>query len=108
MHPVRLKERGFNQAVVLSKLLSKQLHIPYDIYCCKKVKNTANQAHLKKEERRKNLKASFRVSPIAYQHVLVVDDLLTTGSTANEVSFQLKQAGVQHVDIVCLARTVRA
>jgi ComF family protein len=107
MHPKRLKSRGFNQAVVLSKLLAKSLHIPYNLNCCKKIKNTSAQASLSQEERRKNLKSAFSVASLDYQHVLIVDDLLTTGSTVNEIAFLLKQCGVQRVDVCCPARAVR-
>ncbi|KGP63108.1 competence protein ComF [Legionella norrlandica] len=106
MHPKRLKIRGFNQAAVLSKLLARQLKIPYDLYRCKKVINTATQVSLSGEERRKNLKNAFYTPPLPYEHVMLVDDLLTTGSTANELAYTLKKAGVKRVDICCCARTV--
>ncbi|HAU1151241.1 TPA: ComF family protein [Legionella pneumophila] len=106
MHPKRLKRRGFNQAVILTKLLARQLNIPYDLYHCRKIINTASQANLDGEQRRKNLNHAFYVSPATYEHVMIVDDLLTTGSTANEMAYTLKNAGVKRVDICCCARTV--
>ncbi len=107
MHPERLKSRGFNQAVVLSKLLAKRLRIPYNLNCCKKIKNTSAQASLSQKERLKNLKSAFSAASLEHQHVLIVDDLLTTGSTANEIAFLLKQNGVQRVDVCCPARAVK-
>ncbi len=106
MHPKKIKQRGFNQAVILAKLLSKRLNIPYDLMSCQKVKNTLPQASLDSEQRRKNLIQSFQTIPLPYQHVTLVDDLLTTGSTANELARTLKQSGVKRVDIWCCARTV--
>ncbi|HFC9151421.1 TPA: ComF family protein [Legionella pneumophila] len=106
MHPKRLKRRGFNQSVILTKLLARQLNIPYDLYHCRKVINTASQANLDGEQRRKNLHHAFYVSPVTYEHVMIVDDLLTTGSTANEMAYTLKNAGVKRVDICCCARAV--
>ncbi|MGX8786064.1 ComF family protein [Legionella pneumophila] len=106
MHPKRLKRRGFNQSVILTKLLARQLNIPYDLYHCRKVINTASQANLDGEQRRKNLHHAFYVSPVTYEHVMIVDDLLTTGSTANEMAYTLKKAGVKRVDICCCARAV--
>lgn len=106
MHKKKLKQRGFNQAVVLTQLLSKQLTIPYDLSCCKKIINTAAQASLNREQRQANVKRVFQASKIPYTHITLVDDLLTTGSTANELAFTLKQIGVLQVDVLCCARRV--
>lgn len=106
MHPQKIKQRGFNQAAVLAKLLAKQLHVAYDLTNCKKIINTVPQASLNGEQRQKNLHLSFAVNSIPYSHVILIDDLLTTGSTANELAHMLKQAGVARVDISCCARAV--
>lgn len=107
MHPTRLKERGFNQAVVLTQLLSKKLKIPYLLNHCRKLKNTVPQASLKLEERQKNLRHAFEVKRSELEHVAIIDDLLTTGSTANELAKKLKDAGVKRVDVWCCARAAR-
>lgn len=106
MHPKKLQQRGFNQAVILAKLLAKQYKIPYDVTRCQKIKNTPPQVDLDKEQRQKNLRKAFHIVSMPYQHVILVDDLLTTGSTANELAFTLKQSGVARVDIWCCARTI--
>lgn len=106
MHPKKIKQRGFNQAAILTKLLAKQLKIAYDHKNCQKVINTAPQASLNGEQRQKNLHQSFKVNQIPYAHVILIDDLLTTGSTANELARILKQTGVARVDISCCARAV--
>lgn len=105
MHPLRLKQRGFNQAAELAKFLAKKIKLPCNFNLCEKLINTNTQASLDKIQRRKNLTKTFRVKPNAYQHVTLVDDLLTTGSTANELALALKEQGVNYVDVWCLART---
>ncbi|STX29468.1 competence protein ComF [Legionella beliardensis] len=104
MHPNRLYQRGFNQTVELTKLLAKRLAIPMDLNVVHKKINTLPQASLSGAQRRRNLKSSFIAKPNPYQHVTIIDDLMTTGSTANEVARLLKKQQIEHVDIWCLAR----
>ena len=104
MHPLRLRQRGFNQALELVKQLSKNLELPYNISNCAKITNTAPQASLNAKQRRQNLRHAFQIKPLPYQHITLVDDLLTTGSTVNELANALKQQGVAHVDVWCCAR----
>jgi len=106
MHPKRLRQRGFNQAAELVKKLGKRLELPYDLSHCKKIINTAPQASLNREQRQKNLLHAFQAEPLPYQHVTLVDDLLTTGSTANVLAKLLKQQGVTRVDVWCCARAL--
>ena len=106
LHPKRLRQRGFNQAAELSKLLAKQLKIPCELRLCSKVINTVPQVSVNSDERRKNLRQAFRSKAIPYQQVTLVDDLVTTGSTANELARILKQEGVARVDLWCCARAV--
>lgn len=106
MHPKRLQQRGFNQAVILAKQLSKRLGLPCEINICKKIINTQPQAGLSKHLRASNLINAFTAKPLTYQHVTLVDDLFTTGNTANEIARTLKRRGVAHVDVWCCARTV--
>ena len=106
MHPQRIKQRGFNQAAILSKLLAKILKIPCNLTHCKKIINTAPQATLDAEARQKNLKNAFLTTPLPYQHVAIIDDLLTTGGTVNELALSLKKSGVAKVDVWCCARAI--
>lgn len=106
MHPKRLRERGYNQSAELSKHLARRLNIPYDLSACTKVRNTITQAHLNGTERRQNLKGAFKAKPLGYQHVTLVDDLFTTGSTTNELAKTLKNQGVLRVDVWCCARAL--
>ena len=104
MHPERLRQRGFNQAAELTKKLGYTLKLPYDLSHCKKIINTAPQASLNAKQRRKNLRNAFRAEPLPYQHITLIDDLLTTGSTVNELAKILKTQGVRRVDVWCCAR----
>lgn len=104
MHPKRLRQRGFNQAAELALQLSRQLKLPCELSLCQKRINTASQAGLNAEGRQKNLRHAFQTRPNQYQHVTLIDDLLTTGSTANELARTLKEQGVKRVDLWCCAR----
>ena len=108
MHTTRLRQRGFNQAAELTKQLSRHLQIPYDFSYCKKIINTAAQARLSANERQNNLQRAFQITPSThlkhYPHVTLIDDLMTTGSTVNELARVLKRHGVQRVDVWCCAR----
>jgi ComF family protein len=105
MHPKRLRQRGFNQAAELTKQLGRTLNLPYVLSHCKKTTNTVPQASLNADQRRKNLQNAFISEPLSYQHITLVDDLLTTGSTVNELANVLKKQGVAQVDVWCCART---
>lgn len=105
MHPQKIKTRGFNQTVLLTRTLAKKLEIPMDLSSCQKVINTIPQAQLDGEDRPHNIRGAFHVSAMPYQHVALIDDLLTTGSTANELAITVKKTGVERVDLWCCART---
>lgn len=113
LHLFRQWQRGFNQAWELSKELSKITGLPA-IHALKRSRYTRAQAKLGRTERLQNLKNSFRLKKWPWQrtrpdligkNVLLVDDVLTTGSTANECARALrKQANVQKVVVISLAR----
>ena len=107
MHPQRIRSRGFNQSVELVKYLSKIILRPYDLTLCTKIKNTPPLASLDAKARKKHIKNAFHCKTSPYQNVTLVDDLITTGSTANELAATLKQAGVLHVTVWSCARTAR-
>ena len=106
MHPEKLKQRGFNQAAVLTKIIARVLQLPYDLSSCQKISNTVPQASLNGEQRLKNLNNSFFCKPLNFDHVVLIDDLLTTGATVNELAHTLKKNGVKRVDVLCCARTI--
>lgn len=107
MHPQRLRQRGYNQAVELAKQLGRALKLPLDVSHCKKIINTAPQASLDADARRKNLRQAFAAKPLPYQHIVLVDDLITTGSTTIELAKVLKShQETVRVDVWACARTV--
>jgi len=106
MHKKRLQERGFNQAAILTQHLSRALKIPHTLYHCTKIIPTLPQANLSATARRSNLKNAFQASTLPYQHVTLIDDVYTTGATANELAKQLKQQGIAKVNLWCCARAV--
>lgn len=107
LHHTRIRTRGFNHAAILAVQLNQLTHIPYALHACQKIRSTPAQADLNAKERRHNIHQAFQAKPLPYQHVTLIDDLFTTGATANEVAKTLKQqAGVQRVDLWCCARTI--
>lgn len=107
MHPQRLKIRGFNHAAVLAKLLAKQLALPYDLHFCQKIRNTEPQASLNSAQRHSNLQQAFTAKPSSYPMITLIDDLVTTGSTVEELARVIKQQSPScRVQVWCLARTI--
>jgi ComF family protein len=109
LHIRRLRERGFNQALLIVKELSKRTGIPYAERALKKIKDTPVQITLKRRERRKNLSRAFAVGDeeaIRGKVVVLVDDVYTTGATVNECSRVLLRAGAAQVAVLTVARTM--
>ncbi|MBV1899116.1 MAG: ComF family protein [Cycloclasticus sp.] len=105
LHPKRLKERGFNQAELIAQHIHKELNIPLVSPDLTRIINSTSQTSLKASERRKNLKNAFCYEPsIEVRSIAVIDDVVTTGSTANEIAKTLKKKGVQQVEIWAFAR----
>jgi len=100
----RYRERGYNQVIELGRLVEKQLRIPMRTDLLTRSRHTAEQAGLSRKERRKNLRRAFTVTAEVPKHVAVLDDVITTGSTANEVARTLKRAGAQRVEVWAVAR----
>lgn len=104
LHPRRRRKRGYNQAELLAKELSRRSGIPMDKGLLLRVKNTRAQKELDDRERFANLKNAFSVRKGSnpYKRVILVDDIYTTGSTMNEASHILKQNGTQIVYFLCI------
>jgi len=105
LHPSRLRQRGFNQALELARPLAKILKLPLLLSQISRQKNTLEQSSLSAKQRRSNLSKAFTVEQdIPYKSVAIVDDVMTTGSTVEELSALLKQNGVEYVEVWCVAR----
>lgn len=110
LHRGRLWRRRFNQAMALSLALSRRTGLPCEPLLSR-VKPTVSQVGLTRAQRRENLQGAFRVSQEAKprlqgQRVLLVDDVLTTGSTANAAARALLRGGAAAVDVLTLAQVV--
>ncbi len=109
LHIRRLRERGFNQALLLARELSKRTGVPYQERALEKIKDTPFQITLKGKERRKNVKGGFSVAQkeaIAGKSIVLVDDVYTTGATVNECSHTLLTGGAERVAVLTVARTL--
>lgn len=103
----RLRERGFNQALELARLIGKQLDTAVDARLCIKSRDTPPQTRLPWKARRNNIRGAFVVlDSLEGCHVAVVDDVLTTGATLSELARNLKRAGAASVTGYVVARTV--
>ena len=108
LHSKRLRQRGYNQSLLLAKAIGKQLDIRVDNQLCRRVKHTPPQAELTRKARMKNMKGVFEIiEHVPYRHIAIVDDVMTTGSSINELAKQFKAAGVRQVDAWCIARTLK-
>jgi ComF family protein len=109
LHRWRLWRRRFNQAMALAKVVSEASKVPCDPFLLARVKRTRRQVGLTKTQRQENLQGAFRVPPEAKarlqgKRVLLIDDVLTTGSTANAASRALLRGGAASVDVLAFAR----
>ena len=106
LHPQRLRERGYNQALELARPLVRALGIPLRIDFLRRSRATAAQSDLDAAQRRRNLRGAFDIVENAAlpAHVAIVDDVMTTGATARECAKILRRAGVQRVDVWAFAR----
>ena len=106
LHWTRQWQRGFNQSVFFSEQLSQALHIPI-VKTLRCTKATAEQKQLTKQQRLSNVKHRFTVDTDTFhgKHIAIIDDVMTTGATANSVAQVLKKAGAQQVSVWVLART---
>ncbi len=108
LHDARLRQRGYDQAQVLTREVGRRLSIPVESHRCRRQRHTAPQSGLAPAQRRRNLRGAFDVSPLlALDHVAIVDDVMTTGATVGALATALKHAGVARVDVWALCRAGR-
>ena len=107
MHPLKKREREFNQAVLLAGQLSRATGIPMDEKILLRVKPTQTQTRLKRHERAQNMRGAFAVRngvTLKGRSVILVDDVLTTGATTNECARALRAADAADVCVWTVAR----
>jgi ComF family protein len=111
LHALRLWRRQFNQAAALATEISRQTGKPCDLATLRRVKATRSQVGLSRAQRAENVQGAFRVAEGAVVrglNVVLIDDVLTSGATANASSRALLRAGAKRVDVLVFARVVTA
>ena len=107
LHPSRLRERGFNQSMELARRVANNLDIPLLPHACQRVRDTPPQSALAWKERGKNMRKAFTCTQdLTGKHVAVVDDVMTSGASLNEVAVALRSAGASEVSAWVIARTL--
>lgn len=104
LHPVKYRDRGYNQAEWIARGLGKELGIPVQANLMKRVKYTISQTTLNREERLDNMKKAFRITQdVTDKRIGIVDDVLTTGSTISSMATVLKDAGAKTIIAITIA-----
>jgi ComF family protein len=109
LHRKKLASRGFNQALLLGEIISQRLEIPLGRRTLRRIRWTEPQVNLSAGDRRANVKGAFEVhgnAVVKGSRVLLLDDVLTTGSTAEECGRVLKAAGAADVTVITVARAL--
>ncbi|HLK85989.1 MAG TPA: ComF family protein [Candidatus Binataceae bacterium] len=107
LHRARLRWRGFNQAALLGAALARRLECPLDVATLARVRATPPQTARDRIQRARNVHRAFTVrrpARVASRRVLLVDDVMTTGATADECARVLREAGARRIDVFTLAR----
>ena len=108
LHPARLRQRGYNQTIELLRPLRPLLPAPLHLDWLQRVRDTPQQSGLDAAHRRRNLRDAFRAAPMVRGlRLLLVDDVITTGSTVNEATRCLLRAGAAEVHVLGWARVAR-
>ena len=105
LHPRRQRRRGFNQAMIIADMLARHTETPIWRTEVRRTRDTDQQTGLDAGQRRRNIRDAFATSgPLLAAHVAIIDDVVTTGSTANELAKLLKREKVKTVSLWSVAR----
>lgn len=108
LHPKRLKERGFNQSILIARPLCRALGLPLMREGAKRIIHTAPQRSLNALARARNVEHAFTTTiDFTNKHIAILDDVMTTGQTTQALASTLKKAGARQVDVWCIARVMR-
>lgn len=108
LFPARLRERGYNQSLLLADLIARQYDIDVSTRCLARIRPTQHQTALSEKDRWTNMEGAFRImdsGALSGKNILLIDDLLTTGATASQAARELKKADVNTVGVLTLAIT---
>ena len=103
----RMKERGYNQSLLIAKKLSRELNISLQSNCLFKTRNIIEQSKLNKEQRKDNIRNVYELKNgeiLNNKRILLIDDIYTTGSTVNECAKILQQAKPEKIDVLVVAK----
>ncbi|HMN44686.1 MAG TPA: ComF family protein [Povalibacter sp.] len=104
----RFRARGYNQAIEVAAVLERRLSVPVRTDLVERIRHTREQAELDRTQRRRNVRGAFALrEKLPGQHIAIIDDVVTTGSTVNELARVLKRAGARRVDVWAVARAGR-
>lgn len=107
LHPLKEREREFNQSALLARRLSRATNIPCDLKTLRRTRPTETQTHLSRDKRAENMKSAFSASPntsLKQKRIVLVDDVFTTGATTNDCARALHDAGAEEVCVWTVAR----
>jgi len=105
LHRRRLRQRGFNQSSEVARSLASRWSRPVLFDEVKRGRKTESQTGLNAKQRKKNIRGAFTLArEVSFDHVLIIDDVVTTGSTVNELARLLKKTGVKRVGVLSVAR----
>ena len=103
----RMKERGYNQSLLIAKNISRKVKIPLQVNCLWKTRNIVEQSKLNKEQRKENIQNVYELKNeeiLNNKRILLIDDIYTTGSTVNECCKILQGAMPKKIDVLVLAK----
>ena len=107
LHPARLRERGFNQALEMAKYIARDLRLPLAPHLAQRTVNTLSQATLVWDARKKNMRGAFTCNTnLQGMHIALVDDVMTSGATLHALAKTLKRAGASRIDVWVVARAI--
>ena len=109
LHALKLWTRRFNQAAALARAIARRTGKPFEPALLARVKATRSQVGLSREQRAQNVQGAFRAPPgarVKGRRIVLVDDVLTSGATANAAARALLRAGAVQVDLIVFARVV--
>lgn len=108
LHSTRLKERGFNQAAEIARHVARLTDVPLDVGTVLRVRATEPQTSLPLEKRKKNMRGAFATSrDLSEKKIAIIDDVMTTGTSLDELAKALKSAGASQVECWVTARTLK-
>lgn len=107
LHARRIRERGFNHATEIARTLAKTAGLPLDLTSCQRIRDTPPQMGLKHDVRRRNVRDAFSCSAdVRGMRIALIDDVMTTGTSLDELAKALKRAGALEVVVWVVARAL--